>query len=57
MPAPGAITTQPNTARNQAQTNRNRVVSDIAAGMSSGSGDVTAGLDAIIAAINAKPSA
>lgn len=54
---PGAITTQPNTARNQAQTNRNRLVGQIAADMSSSSGDVTAGLDAIIAAINAKPSA
>lgn len=56
-PTPGTIATSPNTARNTAQTNRNRLVGQIATDMGSQSGDVTTALEAILAAIQAKPSA
>jgi len=51
------IVTQPNAARNTADTNLNRILGKLATDVGSQSGDVTAGLQAILAAIQAKPSA
>lgn len=57
MPDAPNIVTQPNAARNTADTNQNRILGQLATDLGSQSGDVVTGLQAILAAIQAKPSA